>query len=520
MRLALIGWCLLVLMASAGAGAAQTLRPYEREDWPVPATELDRLVLAGLKQAGLESAPPASDEIFLRRVYLDVIGTLPRPSEVTRFLEDTSPDKRAALIDTLLQRDEFADYWTLKWGDLLRVKSEFPINLWPNAVQAYHQWIHDQVRRNRPYDQFARELLTTSGSNFRQPAVNFYRAVQGRAPTDLAAVAALTFMGTRLATWPEERRAQLAACFSRVAYKSTGEWKEEIVYPDLSATEPLPLIFPDGTQAVVPPGEDPREAFADWLTRPDNPWFARAIANRVWSWLLGRGIIHEPDDIRPDNPPTQPELLAYLERELVRSGFDLQHLFRLILNSRTYQQSCLPRRDHPEAERLFAHYPVRRLPAEVLADALAWIGGRAETYSSPVPEPFTYLPEDQRAIALPDGSITSTFLMRFGRPARDTGLESERNNQPSDAQQLYLLNSSEVQRLLERSPQLRALLAGGEDRSAVIRGTYLLLLSRYPTPADETTAVAYWATAGRGPLAGAVDLAWALLNSAEFQYRH
>lgn len=521
MRHALSAWCLLLALCSGSTALGQAVCPFERDDWPVPISGVDNCVLAALGKSGIEPAYPCSDEVFIRRVYLDVIGTLPEPSDVRRFLQDHDPNKRAALIEALLQREEFADYWALKWGDLLRVKAEFPINLWPNAVQAYHHWIREAVRSNRPYDQFVRELLTSSGSNFRVPPVNFYRAVQGRTPTDFAAAVALTFMGTRLAGWPEQRRSDLALFFSRLAFKKTGEWKEEIVYPDLTGAAPLAVVFPDGSKAVIPAGEDPRVTFADWLLKPENPWLARAVVNRIWCWLLGRGIVHEPDDFRPDNPPANPELLAYLERELVAARYDLRHIYRLILNSRTYQQSCRPRSDRPEAERLCAYYPVRRLEAEVLADALNWIGGSGERYVSPIPEPFTYLPREQRSVALPDGSITSPFLIMFGRPARDTGLESERSNQPSDAQQLYLLNSSEVQRLITRSPRLRAVVAAAAgEPAAIIRGTYQVLLSRDPTPAEETAAKAYWQTPGLPAGAPAVDLAWALINSAEFQYRH
>ncbi len=521
MRLALPAFCALVAICAGQAAEPQIARPFERDAWPIPGNGVDARVLAALQKAGIEPAHPCSDEVFIRRVYLDVIGTLPEPADVRRFLQDPNPDKRAALIEALLQREEFADYGALKWGDLLRVKAEFPINLWPNAVQAYHRWIREAVKSNRPYDQFVRELLTSSGSNFRVPCANFYRAVQGRAPSDFAAAVALTFMGTRLATWPEDRRADMAAFFSRVAFKKTGEWKEEIVYLDLTATTPLPVVFPDGTTAVIPPGEDPRVAFADWLIQPDNPWFTRNIVNRLWAWLLGRGIIHEPDDIRPNNPPANPELLTYLEQELVAAKYDLRQVYRLILNSRTYQQSALPRSDRPEAEALCAYYPVRRLDAEVLIDALNWVGGTGEDYMSPIPEPFTYLPEDQRSIGLSDGSITSTFLMMFGRPARDTGLESERSNQPSDAQQLYLLNSSEVQRRIAGSPRLRAVAAAaGGDRVELIRETYMTLLSRDPTPTEQAAAEAYWQTPGLSAAEAATDLAWALINSAEFQYRH
>jgi hypothetical protein len=517
----LLGMAALLLVCGGRTVAAQALRPFESDASSVPENGVDTRVLAGLQKKGLQPAHPCSDEVFIRRVYLDVIGTLPEPSAVRQFVADASPDKRAALIESLLQRDEFADYWALKWGDLLRVKAEFPVNLWPNAVQAYHHWIREAVKENRPYDQFARELLTSSGSNFRVPPVNFYRAVQGRDSAALAEVVALTFMGARLASWPADQRANLATFFSRVAYKKTGEWKEEIVYLDLAPTDPLAVVFPDGTKASIPAGDDPRVAFADWLIRPDNPWFTRNIANRVWAWLFGRGIIYEPDDIRPDNPPSNPELLAYLQQELVSAKYDLRHLYRLILNSRTYQQSAIPQSTGPDAEALFASYPVRRLDAEVLIDALNWVGGTHESYTSPIPEPFTYIPEDQRSIGLPDGSITSLFLEMFGRPPRDTGLESERNNQPTDAQRLYLLNSTDVYRRITRSPRLHAAASAAEgDRAALVEGVYLTLLSREPTPEELSAAEQYFDTPELGAEQAAIDLAWALINTMEFLYRH
>jgi hypothetical protein len=328
-------------------------------------------------------------------------------------------------------------------------------------------------------------------------------------------------MGSRLEGWPEDRRAGMEALFSRVAYKGTAEWKEEIVHLDPAAAEPLEAVLPDGAKVRVEPGEDPRKAFADWLIDPDNPWFARNIVNRVWCWLLGRGIIHEPDDIRPDNPPVNPELLSYLQEELVAANYDLKHIYRLILNSRTYQQSPIPRSDDPAAETMFAYYALRRLDAEVLIDALNWVGGTGEDYSSPIPEPFTYIPEEQRSIALADGSITSTFLQMFGRPPRDTGLESERGTEITDAQRLYLLNSTDVYRRIANSPRLRrAAITAGGDRAELMRGVYITLLSREPTPAELAAAEAYWQTPGVDSGAAATDLAWALINSMEFLYRH
>lgn len=517
-------WLLLIATLGLACGcvvAPAVVLPFEDADWSTPANIVDAQVVPALEKQGVRLRNPCSDGVFIRRVYLDLIGTVPTPQEVDAFLNDTRPDKRSALIETLFARDEFVDYWTMKWCDLLRVKSEFPINLWPNAVQAYHRWIHDAIRQNRPYDQFVRELLTSSGSNFRVPPVNFYRAIQGRDPSSIAKAVALTFMGARFEGLPQTRRDDMAAFFSKVAYKKTDEWKEEIVYPNPESTNALKAVFPDGSTVNIPADADPRAVFSKWLIAPNNKWFARNIANRIWAWTMGHGIIHEPDDIRPDNPPASPELLACLEKELIKSNYDLRHIYRLILNSRTYQQSSIPQDDTSNPKVQFAHYTVRQLDAEVLMDALCWIGGDGESYSSPIPEPYTFIPKDQRTIALADGSITSSFLMTFGRPARDTGLESERNNQPTDTQRLYTLNSGDIQRRIDRSPRLRTVFnLGRRNHAEMVRRIYLIILSRYPTDAELATARQYFDTKGLQPSQAGGDLAWALINSKEFLYRH
>ncbi|NWK54863.1 DUF1553 domain-containing protein [Verrucomicrobiaceae bacterium N1E253] len=502
--------------------ADRLVRPYEggREVRPTP---IDLIVRKQLKQKGIEPARPCSDEVFIRRVYLDVTGTLPPSKDVLYFLNSSDEQKRAKLIDALLEKDEFTDYWTLKWCDLLRVKSEFPVNLWPNGVQSYHRWIRDAIKENRPYDQFARELLTASGSNFRVPAVNFYRAVQGTEPEAIAEMVALTFMGVRIEHWSDADRKAMANLFTRVAYKKTVEWKEEIVHLDPASNTPLAVMFPDRKKAIVAVGDDPRVAFADWLITEKNPWFSRAICNRVWYWLLGRGIIHEPDDIRPNNPAANPELLRYLQTEFVGGGYDLKSLFRMILNSQTYQQSCIPRSKSPYAGAYFAHYTMRRLDAEVLIDALNGFGGTHEKYWSPIPEPFTFIPEDYRTITLADGSITSQFLDMFGRPSRDKGYESEREHNPTDFQRMYMLNSAEMHQRVSNSPYLkRVLREGGGDRKGIVRKVYLRVLSRRPTDQEMKIALGYFDQKSNksGLWSGTHDLAWALLNTKEFLYKH
>jgi len=513
---------LVLSLAPAGfAAAPPTPHPvFERAEFATPASALDAACTAQWQQLGLTPAPACSDAVFVRRAFLDVIGTLPTATETRRFLADPAPDKRRALIEALLARDEFADYWAMKWSDLLRVKAEFPINLWPNAAQAYHRWLHTAVRDNLRYDEFARTLLTANGSNFRVGPANFYRAVQGRDPESLARAVALTFVGERAEKWPAARREGLAAFFAQVSYKPTGEWKEEIVFFD-PARDPgryTAAVFPDGRAARLAPGADPRAAFADWLVARDNPFFARAFVNRAWSWFFGRGIVHEPDDLRADNPPANPALLAALEREFVAGGYDVKQLFRLILNSQTYQRSSLAPADDPRLEAQFAVYPLRRLEAEVLIDALNQITGTTEKYSSAIPEPYTYIPETQRAIALPDGSITSSFLETFGRAARDNGLESERNNGVTSGQRLHLLNSTHIKRKLETGRGLQPLLRAKRPLPASAEDLYLTLLSRRPTD-DEIAAISAYAE-GHDTRTALLDTAWALINSAEFLYRH
>ena len=512
---------LSLLLVLAGIGlTADGLTPFEAADAVTPRNKVDELVFARWKELGIQPASPCADSVFLRRAYIDVIGTLPTAQQAAEFLNSTDPNKRSLLIDRLLAREEFADYWAMKWSDLLRVKAEFPVNLWPNAAQAYYHWIRDSLRAHKPYDRFVREMLTESGSNFRTPAVNFYRAMQNREPQGIAQTVALTFMGARAEKWPAERLAGMAAFFSQIDYKHTDEWKEEIVIFDPRKPAAGKAVFPDGTPARIERGQDPRDVFAAWLTAPNNPWFARAIVNRAWYWLLGRGIVQEPDDLRPDNPPENAELLAYLERELAGSHYDLTHVFRLILNSSTYQLSSIPRGDPATAAAHFAAYPLRRLDAEVLIDALCQISGTSETYTSAIPEPYTFMPDFQRAVALPDGSISNSFLELFGRPARDTGMESERSNKISDAQKLAMLNSTQVLRKIQQGPKLAAMMRDIKPPRELVSQLYLTILSRYPTD-DEWKLVAAHSQSGaaRGQ-AAVVDLVWALMNSTEFLYRH
>ncbi len=580
-----------VFFAAAAVAATPAAAVYEAAAPGPSGSQIDECVAPKLAQLGVTPAV-CSDAVFVRRVYLDVLGVLPTAAEAKAFLADAAADKRAALIDRLLERDEYADFWALKWGDALRIKAEFPVNLWPNAAQAYHRWVRAALAANKPYDQFARELLTASGSNFRVGPVNFYRAMQNRQPEGIAATVALTLMGARAEKWPAERLAGMAVFFSQLGYKPTSEWKEEHVFWDplgLSAAKdstapgraavadvgvPAPVVpgapapvapkfkavgakatFPDGRSVVLDGERDPREIFADWLIAPGNPWFTRSIVNRMWAWLLGRGIVHEPDDLRPDNPPGNGALLALLEREFIAARYDVKQLLRLILNSRTYQASSLPCGDATaETEANFAWYPIRRLDAEVLIDAINRITGTSDLYTSAIPEPFTYIPEKTPAVAIADGSITSPFLALFGRSARATGMMNERDNKPMPAQWLHLLNSSHIQRKIESGAGIRKILEARRPARETAEELYLTILSRLPTaeelrqieslgvpqPVKAAPAAGKGTPGKNAPAAGKagaaakaasptvivkrredwIDLTWALLNSTEFLYRH
>ncbi|MEI7904490.1 MAG: DUF1553 domain-containing protein [Candidatus Firestonebacteria bacterium] len=490
---------------------------------------VDEIVIAELAKRKLAPSERCTDEVFLRRSFLDITGTLPSQQEARAFLNDKSRTKREKLVERLLNGQEFAPYWSMKWGDLLRIKAEFPSNLWPNAAQAYSRWVNDALRDNMPYDRFVKILLTSSGSDFRDPPVNFFRAFQQRTPELIAENVALVFMGLRLNSSGLEpgKIAGLQAFFTKLGFKGTEEWKEEIVYFD---PEGKPLIGADGKE-VLPetlngapmniPGEtDPRTVFAEWLTAPDNPWFARNIANRIWAWLFGRGIVHEPDDMRKDNLPWNEELLASLAKELIDKKYDLKAVYRLILNSNTYQLSSKTNKWNAEDEEGFSRYRVRRVEAEPLIDAICQITGTGENYQSAIPEPFTFLPGSQKASAIADGSISSPVLELFGKPARNTSFEAERNSTPSVSQVQHLLNSSLIEKKIEQGYALRQLLVNVKENDKLAEQLYLRILSRFPNESEKQLLLQYMSAAGRKQDEAVYDIAWTLINTSEFLLKH
>ncbi len=461
-------------------------------------------------------ASSSSDAAFVRRIYIDLCGALPERWKVEAFLKDRSPDKRIRLIDTLIGSERYVEFFTLRWCDLLRVKSEYPVNLWPNAVQAYHRWVWEAVKENRAYDKFARELLTASGSNFRLPATNFYRVAPTKAPADLARVVSFTFLGQPLETLGPDGAESLAKFFDDLGFKRTQEWKEEIVYWSGNDSSLIEYRLPGGKTFSQPAIDDPRPALADWVVEEPNRWFAKSAVNRLWYWLNGYGLNEDADDISSEC--LNQDLVDYLADALVDSEYDLQYVLRLILESRTYQQSCVPRSETSVSP--FSAYQMRPLEAEVLADALRDLVGIRFQYTSPIPEPFTFIPRDTRSISLADASITSPFLESFGRPSRDSGRLSERSEESTAAQRLYLLNSEDIHTHLNGKKLMQLLGKSAKNPSEWVDALYLSILSRKPTQAERREIFALRKGQGGKGRRVFVDLAWALINSKEFQFKH
>ncbi len=419
---------------------------FEYDDQFKPVNEIDKIVLDHLKTKDLLPAFRCSDAVFLRRAWLDLAGRIPTAAEARSFLNDSDPNKRAALIEHIFETEDYCLYQTMRWGDFLCVKSEFPINLWPKGAAVYTQWIYESIRTNKPYDHFARDLLTASGSNFRDPPVNFWRAVTAKNPETLAANVCRVFLACRYDKMSKTDQRWLSILFSRVAYKPTAEWKEESVYWSRDPLRYKEAVMPDGQRIPIPDRKDPRQIFADWLIQPDNVFFSKAICNQIWSRLFGYGIVQEPDDCRTDNPPAIPGLLEHLSKYLVQSKYDLRQLYRYIMSSRTYQQSPIARCSSRDADKYFAAYPVRRLEAEVLQDIFMQIFDYRESYINIAPEPYTRVPTRVRTVELYDSGITNSFLEMFNRGTRDSGGLSDRSRDFNRNHGLFLINSTEIDR--------------------------------------------------------------------------
>ena len=446
-----------------------------------------------------------SDEVFLRRAYLTATGALPKPNETVRFLNNKKPGKREALINYLLDSELHLRYMQMHWGDILRIKSEFPSNLWPNGVQAYNRWVYEHLMNNTPYDRMVRELLVSDGSNFRSPAVNFYRGFQKRTPENFYNNINLLFLGNRNCT------DNGYLCFSQVRFKSTKEWKEEIIYIDYGDVVPWEdIVLSDGTKLEIAEGTDWREAYVMWLTSRENRRFAEVMVNRMWYWVFGKGIVNEPDDWRPDNKPSDPQLLDELTDYFISHDYNMKALMKKILLSDKFNSKMAP-----EGE-----YEPQRLPAEVIVDALASVTGVWNTYSSRVPEPFTFYPPKTRSTHLGDATVSSTELELFGKVSRDVSLESQRNNSITARQLLYLMNSSELERRIRKSPSLKAILKKGPALEELADSITLMALSRNATKEEIRLYGSYMEENSLSLEELAYDIMWMQLNSNEFLYNH
>jgi hypothetical protein len=490
---------------------------------------IDGLVWDKLQRLGIAPSAPAGDATFLRRAYLDVIGRLPTPAEARAFLADPAPDKRARLVDRLLERPEYADYWANKWADLLRPN---PYRVGIKAVYNLDAWLRDAFRRNKPYDQFVRELLTAQGSTFRHGAVTVFR--DRRDPGEITPMVSQLFLGIRLEcakchqhpfeVWGQDDFYSLAAYFARVGRKGTGlsppiSGSEEIV---LTANRgevkhpvtgqvlaPRPLF---GKAPAVDADADPRRALADWLVSDDNPFFARVLVNRVWADLMGRGLVEPVDDLRATNPPSNGPLLDALAEDFRKQGYDLKKLLRTILTSYVYGLSSVPNERNATDTRNYSRHYRQRLRAEVLLDAVSDI--------TQVPETFAAMPAGSRATELWTVRAQSVFLDSFGRPDPNQDPPCERTSDTSVVQALHLMNAPNLHRkVTSDAGQAAALAAGTRTPREIVEELYLLVYSRVPSEEEHTVCLDLFSRPGTSRRQTTEDLLWALLNTPEFLFK-
>ena len=555
---------------------------------------VDQHVFAKLAALRLPPSELSDDTSFLRRASLDTIGTLPTPEEIRSFLANTSADKRSRLIDRLLARPEFADYWTLQLADLLQNRKERDHDVrGTKGVRSFHAWLRTQIAANRPWNDLVRDILTASGDSVNRPQIGYFITTIGEyrevAKSEVADSVAQAFLGARIGcarchNHPLEKYTQddfyhFAAYFGRVHLKRTSseqgatelltttseeEQKQQQIAQmekgladiegatnTLAGSElekmvkkivdqrkqldssrdqlvklrakPITVTQPRTQKAMQPqpldraapliqPGQDPRELLAAWITDPKNEQFSGAMVNRLWKHFMGAGMVEPVDDLRASNPPSNPELWRFLSHEFVANGYDLKHVMRLILNSRAYQLSAEPVAANEKDRRFHSHYYARRLPAEVLLDAISQATG--------VPDQFAGYPIGLRATQLPEPHISSYFLGLFGRSDRVTACACERNGEVTLPQLLHLQNGDGVQtKLRSDESRLVALLKETSDDVRVAENIFLATLCRLPTEA-ERAAVAKAFAAGDPREEVCRDLFWALLNSKEFAFNH
>jgi hypothetical protein len=500
-------------------------RPGRIDPYPsVPENNfIDRLVFARLRKLNIVPSELADDATYLRRVYLDLIGTLPAAAEARCFLADKRADRRARLVEELLGRAEFADYWTMKWADLLRVERTA---LGAKRARAYHKWIREQVAANVPFDKFARAVVTAEGPVDEVPPAAFYKAVSK--PGEAASTLAQVFLGLRIACaechhhpfdrWSQDDYHGLSAFFTNVRVHGAPGGETLVAEGQAMAQQPRTgkMIWAHPL-SEKPPAKlsegDRRRELADWMTSPKNPWFARNLANRVWAHLLGRGLVEPIDDVRETNPPSNPELLDALARHAVENKFDVKALIRTITASRTYQLSSKPNTTNERDAQNYSRALFKRLPAEVLLDMVSQVSG--------VEERFRGFPPGTRAIRLWDNKVPHYFLKTFGRPERSSACACERNEEPGVAQVLHLLNAPEVQaKLSHAGGALAKMVKRHTGDGPLVEELYLTFLSRPPDDRERKVALEHLAAHKKNRREAVEDLAWSLLNTLEFAFNH
>jgi hypothetical protein len=494
--------------------------------WPNPPTEteIDRLVFARLQQLQIAPSELCSDSEFLRRATLDLTGRLPTLEETNAFQAESQTSRRMAVVDRLLASDDHAWFWSLKWADLLRCNSK---RLTTSGVHKFRRWLFDVVRDDMPLDQFARDLLTATGSTQQNPAAAYWKA--SRDEIDACETTAQLFLGIRIQCarchnhpfekWTQDDYYGLAAAFHRVGRKDTGLPDDEFIFvkaggevtqPRTGQTMKVRLLLQGDVD--VPADQDRRVVFAEWLTKPDNPFFAKSLTNRIWGHLLGRGLVDPVDDFRDSNPPSHPELLQYLAGELTRNGYSARHVIRSIMSSRVYQLSAQRNDTNADDETYFSHATTRMLTAEQLLDSICTVTGQ--------PEDFPGMPSGTRAIDLMEPPEGHKFLQVFGQPQRELPCECERSTDSNLSQALQLINGPTVHnKLRSESGHLQKWMTEGLSDADIVNRLYLTALSRQAHESELRIAVQH-ITGSTDRRTAIEDVAWAIINSKEFLFQH
>ena len=484
---------------------------------------VDSLVTAKLKKLRISPSELCNDETFLRRVYLDVVGVPPTVEEYGRFMTSTAPDKRAKLIDELLERKEFSELWVNKWAEILQVKSSQQVSY--KAMFLYYNWLVEKLSKNMPMDQMVQELLGANGGTFKNPATNFYQSTN--VTLEMTENVAQVFMGMRIQCaqchnhpfdrWTQNDYYGFAAFFSQIGRKQAEDQRETIIFNSGGGEVNHPVdkrrMAPKFLGGATPDvnGKDRRVILAKWLASPENPWFATSFANRVWAHFFGSGIVEPVDDFRVSNPATNPELLAELGKRFTDSKYDLKALVRDICNSRTYQRSTQRNESNMTDERNFAHANLRRIKAENLLDAISLV---TETKDK-----FRGLPLGARATQIADGSTSTYFLTTFGRATRETVCSCEVKMEPTLSQALHLLNGNTTNQKIQQGGVVKKLIETRKFPEERVVELYLRTLSRMPTRAELDKLMPLFAE-GSNQEQALGDLFWALLNSREFLFNH